>query len=110
MPPSLAAACVCCCCLCLQHLRSCPTDAGLGLFTTSFIAKNCLITEYVGPIINRERAEKLRDRNRHSHVRALNCQFSYIDGIKKPVLGMGGASFANDGTLLRQNNAVFFTK
>lgn len=36
-------------------------------------------------------------------------QHAYIDGIKAPVEGQGGASFANDGRSLFKNNATFKT-
>ena len=80
------------------------------MFTTIYIPKNKLITEYVGPIIFRKEAERRKQQQQHSHIRAINCQHTYIDGIKVPEAGRGGASFANDGTKTHQNNAVFYTK
>lgn len=82
----------------------------MGLWTDRFFAKNSLITEYCGEIIDHHKAKELRDANKHSHIRALNSLYLYIDGIKHPQQGMGGASFANDAREMHKNNAVFFTK
>lgn len=48
--------------------------------------------------------------NTPTNQRALNMQHAYIDGIKSPVEGQGGASFANDGRSLFKNNATFKTR
>lgn len=86
---------------------SVSAGGGNGLFTTRFFRRNELITEYVGPIIDHKKAQKLRLRNKHSHIRVLNLQFLYIDGLKHPKPGVGGASFANDARDSTKNNAVF---
>lgn len=54
--------------LSVKTTRSSAADAGLGLFTTRAIPRNALITEYVGPIIDRHQAKQLRRANAHSHV------------------------------------------
>lgn len=90
-----------CCCVC------CVSGGGNGLFTSRLFHKNELITEYFGPIIDHKKAKKLRKQNKHSHVRVLTIQFQYIDGIKHPRPGVGGASFANDARDSQKNNAVF---
>ena len=83
---------------------------GNGLWTSRFFRRNELITEYCGPIIDHRKALKLRRQNRHSHIRVLNSQFQYINGIKQPKAGQGGASFANDARDSHHNNAVFVCK
>lgn len=82
----------------------------MGLWTDRFFPKNSLITEYSGDLIDHSTAKQLRDKNQHSHIRALNSLHTYIDGIKQPQQGMGGASFANDARDVNKNNAVFATK
>jgi hypothetical protein len=72
--------------------------------------RNELITEYCGPIIDHKRALELRRKKKHSHIRVLNSQHSYIDGIKVPKQGQGGASFANDARDSQQQNSVFVCK
>lgn len=84
-----------------------PAGSGNGLWTARPFFRNDLITEYCGPIIDHEKALKLRKRGRHTHVRVLNSQWLYIDGLKAPVPGEGGASFANDARDAAINNAAF---
>jgi hypothetical protein len=84
-----------------------PAGAGNGLFTGRPFFKNDLITEYCGPIIDHQKALKLRKRGRATHVRVLNSQWLYIDGLKQPMAGQGGASFANDARTASAYNAVF---
>lgn len=88
----------------------CLTGGGNGLWTSRFFRRNELITEYFGPIIDHKKALTLRYKNKHSHIRVLNLQFRYIDGIKKPQLGVGGASFANDARDPGKTNAVFISR
>lgn len=86
------------------------TDAGLGLFTTEEFKCNAIITEYCGTFISHEQAHRLREAGRDSHVRALASQHQHIDGLKQPVQGRGGASFANDARTSRGgNNACWHT-
>lgn len=80
------------------------------MWTSRTLRRNELITEYCGPLISHQKALKLRRQNRHSHIRVLNSQFQYIDGIKQPKAGVGGASFANDARDVHLNNAVFVCK
>jgi hypothetical protein len=61
-------------------------------------------------LIDHKKALKLRKQNKHSHIRVLNSQFQYIDGIRQPQSGVGGASFANDARDSQKNNAVFVCK
>lgn len=89
-------------CCCLRR-----AGAGKGLFTGRPFFKNDLITEYCGPIIDHQKALKLRKRGRATHVRVLNSQWLYIDGLKQPLPGQGGASFANDARKASAYNAVF---
>eukprot|EP00775_Hariotina_reticulata_P009324 gene9324-9489_t len=72
--------------------------------------KHDLITEYCGPLIDHEKACKLRRQGKHTHVRVLNSQWLYINGLKEPTPGAGGASFANDARDSTVNNAAFIQK
>uniref|UniRef100_A0A383WPZ8 SET domain-containing protein n=1 Tax=Tetradesmus obliquus TaxID=3088 RepID=A0A383WPZ8_TETOB len=87
--------------------QSSISGAGNGLFTGRPFFRNDLITEYCGPIIDHQKALKLRKRGKATHVRVLNSQWLYIDGLKQPVTGQGGASFANDARKASAYNAVF---
>ena len=84
-----------------------PVGAGNGLFTGRPFFRNDLITEYCGLIIDHQKALRLRKRGKATHVRVLNSQWLYIDGLKQPVTGQGGASFANDARNASAYNAVF---
>jgi hypothetical protein len=59
--------------------------------------------------MGRADAEKLRQLGQHTHVRVVNLHHLYIDGLKEPVEGHGGASFANDGKDSKLNNAVYIS-
>ncbi|XP_026193657.1 uncharacterized protein LOC34618724 [Cyclospora cayetanensis] len=87
--------------------------AGLGLFCerAKGFAKGTVITEFVGWLVDREQAEQLRKRRRASHIVAVQKGFLYIDGVKDPYYGTGGASFANDGSEFLGgpgNNSYFY--
>lgn len=82
----------------------------MGLWTQRPFPRNSLITEYSGSIIDHATALQLRELNQHSHIRALSSMHLYIDGIRVPQRGMGGASFCNDARDISKNNAVFVTK
>ena len=69
--------------------------AGMGLFATKFFAKGDAITEYDGEIIDRRQAEHLASLRRDTHIRSLS-RHSLVDGLKVPISGRGGGSFAND--------------
>ena len=66
--------------------------AGLGLFAASVFERGECITEYEGTVLSTTQAK------------ALACQTHLcsagrgivIDGLRRPVMGRGGASFAND--------------
>jgi len=49
----------------------------------------------------------MREQGLDSHVRTLSSQWDCIAGLKVPLRGCGGASFANDGRSTRLNNATF---
>ncbi|CDJ67219.1 high mobility group (HMG) box domain-containing protein, putative [Eimeria necatrix] len=87
--------------------------AGLGLFCErpEGFAKGAVITEFVGWLVDREQAEQLRKRRKASHIVAVQKGFLYIDGVKDPYYGTGGASFANDGSEFLGgpgNNSYFY--
>jgi len=92
----------------LQHLRF--AGSGNGLWTCRPFHKNDLITEYCGPLIDYEKACKLRKQGKHTHVRVLNSQWLYINGLQEPLPGVGGASFANDARDPDVNNSAFIQK
>lgn len=92
------------------HMLVPVAGGGLGLYTSRPYKRNELITEYAGPLISFEEAIVRRHLNLHSHIRALNLNFQSIDGLRSPVMGQGGASFANDARSSLYNNAVFVTK
>jgi hypothetical protein len=68
-----------------------------------------LITEYTGQLIGKSDADRLRQLGHHTHVRVVNFHHLYIDGLKEPLEGHGGASFANDAKDSTLNNAVYTT-
>eukprot|EP00920_Eleutheroschizon_duboscqi_P035439 GHVT01085665.1.p1 GENE.GHVT01085665.1~~GHVT01085665.1.p1 ORF type:complete len:520 (-),score=106.77 GHVT01085665.1:1241-2800(-) len=72
----------------------------MGLFASRAggFSKNEFVTEFVGWHVDRATAERLRSSRRASHVVAAVRGFSYIDGIRVPHFGVGGGSFANDGS------------
>jgi len=82
-------------------------DAGLGLFGTSNIKNRQLITEYDGTVIDKKTADYLRSIGHDTHIRGLTFGYLAIDGIKQPVNGRGGASFANDPKSSDKCNAKF---
>lgn len=85
-------------------------NAGAGLFAEQCFRRGCLITEYVGSqsLIWKEQArrEAQQDPARASHWRGLDSGW-VIDGLRIPVIGMGGGSFANDGRSNQANNARY---
>ncbi|KAF8821186.1 SET domain containing lysine methyltransferase KMTox [Cardiosporidium cionae] len=87
--------------------------AGLGLFCTrkEGFKKAIVFTEFVGWMVHRDDAEKFRRERRASHIVAVEKGFLYIDGEKFPHFGIGGGSFANDGSEFLGgpgNNAEFY--
>lgn len=85
--------------------------AGLGLFASRPFKKNEIITEYVGRIISKTEAVHIThaDPARATHFCALSLNHSVIDGLRTPVVGMGGASFANDSNKHPPYNSRFYT-
>lgn len=67
-----------------------------GLFVTQPVKKGAKITWYHGSLITHEEALQLREANNDSHIVGLCHRLFCVDGIKEPVYGAGGASFAND--------------
>mmetsp|Transcript_10796 Transcript_10796/g.31243 ORF Transcript_10796/g.31243 Transcript_10796/m.31243 type:complete len:473 (+) Transcript_10796:278-1696(+) len=92
--------------------------AGLGLYADRFFAKNSIITEFVGYIIDRDEAMRLRRERKATHIADIEKPFFYIDGEKEPKPFIGGGSFANDGSQTKEtpqgrmpppgNNSKFF--
>ncbi|PFH31246.1 SET domain containing lysine methyltransferase KMTox [Besnoitia besnoiti] len=87
--------------------------AGLGLFCErpEGLHKGQIITEFVGWLVDRDLAESYRKQRTASHIVAVQKGFLYIDGAKEPAYGMGGGSFANDGSEFLGgpgNNAQFY--
>jgi hypothetical protein len=70
---------------------------GLGLFSTRTFQRLDLITEYAGPLITSTEAKQCRERGdgSDSHFRGLSGMHTVIAGLRRPVAGLGGASFAN---------------
>jgi len=73
--------------------------AGLGLFADKRFAKNDVITEYCGDVIDYDKAMAMRALGTDSHVKGIECMSCFIDGVRcwSTCVGKGGASFANDG-------------
>ena len=76
-------------------------SAGLGLFATRFFPKSHIVTEYIGNVLTRKEALALS-----SYTHLIGRNGTIIDGIRIPVSGLGGGSFANGATLLRHSNAI----
>ena len=71
--------------------RSTVDGAGRGLFATSAFKSKDVITEYDGDHMSRDEALGL---GVQTHVKAMGG--NYVDGLKNPVQGRGGGSFANE--------------
>jgi hypothetical protein len=82
----------------LEVKTSTIVGAGLGLFTKLPIKKGQWITEYSGTVIERDEADRLKSKKKHSHIRVLEYQGRCMNGFRNPAdaIGLGGASFAND--------------
>ncbi|OII75399.1 uncharacterized protein cubi_01920 [Cryptosporidium ubiquitum] len=72
--------------------------AGLGLFSDRHFQKNDIITEFVGWVIDRKEALRLRSEGKATHICDLVKPSLYLDGEKDPKPFIGGGSFANDGS------------
>ncbi|KAF7458957.1 SET domain containing lysine methyltransferase KMTox [Cryptosporidium felis] len=72
--------------------------AGLGLFSDRHFEKNDIITEFVGWVIDRKEALRLRSEGKATHICDLVKPSLYLDGEKDPKPFIGGGSFANDGS------------
>lgn len=66
-------------------------DAGNGLFATIGFSSSDVVTEYAGKTLGRREAHSAPV---VSHMAAHGG--TYIDGLRAPVRGAGGGSFAND--------------
>ncbi|KAK6588836.1 putative SET domain containing [Cryptosporidium xiaoi] len=73
-------------------------NAGLGLFSDRHFEKNEIITEFVGWVIDRNEALRLRSEGKATHICDLIKPSLYLDGEKDPKPFIGGGSFANDGS------------
>ncbi|KAH8741558.1 SET domain containing protein [Cryptosporidium ryanae] len=73
-------------------------SAGLGLFSDRHFEKNEIITEFVGWVIDRNEALRLRSEGKATHICDLIKPSLYLDGEKDPKPFIGGGSFANDGS------------
>ncbi|OII78193.1 hypothetical protein cand_035220 [Cryptosporidium andersoni] len=73
-------------------------SAGLGLFSDRHFNRNEIITEFVGWVIDRNEALRLRSERKASHICDLIKPSLYLDGEKDPKPFIGGGSFANDGS------------
>lgn len=73
-------------------------NAGLGLFSDRLFEKNDIITEFVGWVIDRKEALRLRSEGKATHICDLVKPSLYLDGEKDPKPFIGGGSFANDGS------------
>lgn len=73
-------------------------SAGLGLFSDRHFEKNNIITEFVGWVIDRKEALRLRSEGKATHICDLVKPSLYLDGEKDPKPFIGGGSFANDGS------------
>ncbi|TRY51538.1 SET domain containing protein [Cryptosporidium tyzzeri] len=73
-------------------------SAGLGLFSDRHFRKNDIITEFVGWVIDRKEALRLRSEGKATHICDLVKPSLYLDGEKDPKPYIGGGSFANDGS------------
>jgi histone H4 len=84
-------------------------NAGLGLYASRGYRKNEIVTEYSGEVIERAVADKRRLENSQSasHMRATGDRRYIIDGLREPVAGRGGGSFANQALEPADNNVVF---
>ncbi|EZG44527.1 SET domain protein [Gregarina niphandrodes] len=68
---------------------------GSGLFTARAFRKGELVTEYVGEILDRAEAERRCSVGQFQYIGTLQAQQYYIDGLRVPEAGRGGASFIN---------------
>ncbi|KAJ1614878.1 putative SET domain-containing protein [Cryptosporidium canis] len=73
-------------------------SAGLGLFSDRHFERNDIITEFVGWVIDRKEALRLRSEGKATHICDLVKPSLYLDGEKDPKPYIGGGSFANDGS------------
>lgn len=80
--------------------KSLLPGAGLGLFAAQAFKKNTYITMYSGESITFAEARKRRVQT-HMATR----EGVIIDGVRKPIEGIGGGSFANGSPLFKNSNA-----
>ena len=88
------------------HASNIP-DAGDGLFATRAFLPGEVVTGFSGTLMQYPEARTLND---PSHTRTLVLGYLVVDGARKPQVGLGGGSFANDGGhTLVPNNCAFKT-
>ena len=68
--------------------------AGNGLFATMGFAQSDVVTQYAGQHLSRTQADAVT--NRSHMVSKGGGAATFVNGLKTPVNGRGGASFAND--------------
>jgi hypothetical protein len=66
-------------------------NAGNGLFADRAFSKGELITEFRGNLIDKKRADELRDSGKSQYIRALEIGYAYIDGYKDEKKAWGRA-------------------
>tara|TARA_B110001450_G_scaffold202089_1_gene191267 strand:+ start:346 stop:744 length:399 start_codon:yes stop_codon:yes gene_type:complete len=74
--------------------------AGYGLFASKFYRRADYITLYDGEIVSRKEAWQ-----RPCLTHMAGREGVIVDGLKEPIIGRGGGSFANGSRLCRDANA-----
>jgi hypothetical protein len=74
--------------------------AGNGLFASKFYKRGDYITLYDGEIVSRKEAW-----HRPCLTHMAGREGVIVDGLKEPIVGRGGGSFANGSKLCRETNA-----
>lgn len=85
------------------------TPIGWSLRTTRAFARGEVITQYCGRLLSRKEASHT---TRTSHLCSTRGRGEVIDGLKRPIRGVGGGSFANhsdnpNARILRTVQGVF---
>ena len=101
--------------------RPASTGPGdLGLFTTRAFAAGALITGFDGLVFSGYRAahrvasaaKSLAQRRAVARFRVLDAHVRWVVGCSdpNPPVGIGGASYANDGRRHTKNNSLFVVR